>query len=285
MRVSMCVGDYTTTPYCIADLEIRVHCMEELCYCLRENAFLLDLSLLNESLVDWIGTDCGVQELAKELYQMVRKQGSLSAFVILILEYVGLYDGETIREVERVLKDSSGLSGIEKRKNQVDYLVKKGKYPAAVRRYDDLLLKWQEEVAQGAEMPGGKVCASIWHNKGVALAGMMEYGDAADCFKEAWQLGENEEHYLAYLAAKRAELSESDYLAFVATQPGSYEISLQLEKEMDRIRENFEETEAGRKLSELREWRSGGDKQRYYDELERIAYMMKENYRSSVSEV
>lgn len=285
MRVSMCVGEYATTPYCIADLEIRVHCMEELCYCLRENAFLLDLSLLNERLVDWIGTDCGVQELATELYPMVRKQGSLSAFVILIMEYVGLYDSETIHEVERVLKEGSGLNGIEKRKNQVDYLVKKGKYPAAVRRYDDLLVKWQEEASQGADMPGGKVCASIWHNKGVALTGMMEYGAAAECFKEAWQLEKDEEHYLAYLASKRAELNENDYLAFVAAQPDSYEVSLRVEKEMDRIRESFEDTDAGRRLAELREWRSGGNKQRYYDELERIARTMKENYRNSVSEV
>lgn len=222
MRVSMCVGEYAKTPYCISDLEIRVYCMEELCYCLRENAFLLDLTLLDERLVDWVGEECGLKELAGELYQMVRKQGSLSAFVILILEYAGLYGRETIREVERVLKDGSGLSGIEKRKNQVDYLVRKAKYPVAVKRYDDLLQKWQEEAAGGNEMPGGKVKAAILHNKGVALAGMMEYSAAAECFTEAYETDEDTEHYRAYLAAKRAELSEGDYLALVAGQAGSY---------------------------------------------------------------
>ncbi len=49
-----------------------VHSMEELCYCLKENAFLLDLSIMNDKLVDWIGEECKVWELAKQLYPMVQ---------------------------------------------------------------------------------------------------------------------------------------------------------------------------------------------------------------------
>lgn len=284
MRVNLCVGDYATTPYYISGLEIRVGCMEELCYCLRENAFLLDLSLLDEKLVDWIEAECGIKELAQELYPMVRKQGSLSAFVSLILEYVGLYDSDTIREVEKMLKEGAGLSGIEKRKKQVDYLVQKKKYPAAVHQYDDLLTRWQEETRRGAEMPLGKVKAGILHNKGVALACMMEYGAAAVCFQEANAIEPNEESYQAYLAAKRMELNEGEYLSFVAEHPESYEQSLKLEKEIEWLSENFREQEAGVRLAKLREWRSGDDKQKYYNELERILQVLKDSYRSSVSD-
>lgn len=284
MRISVCVGDYATTPYCIAGLDIHVYCMEELCYCLRENAFLLDLSLLEEKLVDWIGGSCGVKELAKELYPMVRKQGSLSSFVTLILEYVGLYDNETVREVERVLKEGSGLSGIEKRKNQVDYLVRKKKYPAAVNRYDDLLSRWNEESQRGVQMPSQKVKAQILHNKGVALACMMVYGAAAECFKEANEIVADESTYQSYLAAKRMELSEEDYLGFIAEQPDSYEQSLRLEKEIERLSADFWKQEAGVRLAELKEWRSGGNKQKYYEELERITRIMRDNYRNSVSD-
>lgn len=284
MRLSVCVGDYATTPYCVAGLEIRVYCMEELCYCLRENAFLLDLSLLEEKLVDWIAEECGIKELARELYPMVRKQGSLSAFVTLILEYVGLYDNEIIREVEKVLKDGSGLSNLEKRKNQVDYLVRKRKYPAAVHRYDDLLSRWQEENAYGGQLPVSRVKAQILHNKGVALACMMEYGAAAECFLQANEIEASEESYQSYLAAKRMELSEGDYLAFIAEQPGSYEQSLKLEKKIERLEESFREQESAAVLEDLKEWRNGDEKQKYYDELERIAQALRESYRSSVGE-
>lgn len=284
MRISVCVGNYAKTPYCIAGPEIQVYCMEELCYCLKENAFLLDLSLMEEALADWIGEECGLKELAKELYSMVRKQGSLSAFVTLILEYTGLFDSETIRGVAKVLKEGSGLSSIEKRKKQVDYLLQRKKYPAAVSRYNQLLSKWQEESDRGCEMPGGRVMAAILHNKGVALTGLMEYTAAAECFRKAYEIDRDGEEYQSYLAAKRMELSEEDYLIFVAEQPDSYEFSLRLEKEIERMTEEFGETEAGRRLAELAQWRAGGDKQRYYEELERITHAMKECYRSSVAE-
>lgn len=284
MRVSLCVGDYATTPYYISGLEIRVGCMEELCYCLRENAFLLDLSLLDERLVDWIEGECGVKELAQELYPLVRKQGSLSAFVTLILEYVGLYDSATIREVEKMLKEGAGLSGIEKRKKQVDYLVQKKKYTTAVRQYDELLSRWQEETKRGADMPLGRVRAEILHNKGVALTCMMEYGAAAECFYEANEVEPNEESYQAYLAAKRIELDENEYLSFVAERPESYEQSLKLEKKIEWLSENFGEQETGIRLAQLREWRNGEDKQKYYNELERILQGLRDRYRSSVSD-
>ncbi len=284
MRVSVCVGNYAKTSYCIPGLELQVFCMEELCYCLRENAFLLDMTLLDEGLVSWIERECGITELASMLYPLVRKQGSLSAFVTLILDYVGLYDPGTIRELEVVLREGAGLSRIEKRKNQIDYLVGKKKYSAAVHQYEDLLNGWQEELDRGMEMPGNGVKAGIFHNKGVALAGMMEYEEAAEAFRMAYDIGKNKESYMAYFAAKRMELSESDYLSFIAEQPDSYELSLQLERKIEALQEEFQTREAYRKLKDLQEWRFGSDKQRYYEEVEKIARALKETYRCSVNE-
>lgn len=284
MRASVCVGDYATTPYCIKGLEIPVYSMEELCYCLKENAFLLDTSLMNDSLMEWIGDCCGLGELARELYPLVHKQGSLSAFVSMIMEYVGLYDTAAIHEIEQVLKKGAGLSSIEKRKSQIDYLVEKKKYVAALRGYDALLTKWEQLEAEGKELPAGKVRASILHNKGVAFAGMMLYGQAADAFWQAYQTYENTEHFAAYLAAKRMELSEGDYIALVAELTNSYEQTLALEKKLEAVQEAWREHADYQRLQMRREWRTGSDKQKYYDENERLTLGLKNSYRNSVQE-
>ena len=282
MSISICVGEYAKTSYCIPGLEMQVFCMEELCYCLKENAFLLDLSLLNEKLVDWIAGECKLKELATRLYPLVRKQGSLSSFVALIFDYVGLYDEDTLRELDSVLKEGAGLSRIEKRKNQIDNLVEKKKYMAALHQYEELLELWQEECRYGIEMPTEKVKAGIFHNKGVALAGMMEYKEAAEAFKAAWDIYKSDQSYLAYFAAKRMELSERDYLAFIAEQPDSYELSLQLERKVEHLKGEFCNQESYRKLEQLQEWRRGSEKQQYYEEVENIAGVLKANYRSCV---
>lgn len=284
MRASVCVGEYATTPYCVAGPEIPVFCMEELCFCLKENAFLLDGALMSDILVTWVAEECGLGELARELYPLVHKQGSLSAFVSMIMEYVGLYDTPAIREVEQVLKQGAGLSGIEKRKSQIDYLIRKKKYVSALRGYDTLLSKWQELEQEGKELPAARVRASILHNKGVAFAGLMLYSQAAETFAEAQRIYSSEAHLAAFLAAKRMELSESEYIAFAAELPDSYEMTIALEKKLEALQGEWQEQADYQRLQMRSEWRGGNGRQKYYDENERLTLSLKNSYRNSVLE-
>lgn len=284
MRVSVCVGNYAKTPYRIPGLEINVYCMEELCYCMKENAYLLDLSLLDDGVVAWIGQECGLKELAGALHPVVHKKGSLSSFVSMILEYVGFYDDEAIREVGQVLKQGAGLSSIERRKSQVDHLVRKKKYVNALYGYDLLLQKWEEQEAQGAVLPAASCLAAILHNKGVAFAGLMRYDMAAEFFRRAYERDKREEYYIDYLAAKRMQLQENEYVAFVAGIPENYQHTLELEKKMDRFSEEWELQPEYLQLYNRRESRTGSDNKKYYEENERLLQLLKDNYRSSCSD-
>lgn len=284
MRVSVCVGNYASTPYCVPGIEINVCCMEELCFVLKENAFILDLSVMNDGLLDWIERECGLKELAKALHPMIHKQGSLSNFVVAILKFVGLYDEQTVAEAEQMLKQGAGLSSIEKKKSQVDYLVKKKKYIMAVKGYDSLIEKWQENVEEGEILPAAECLASIWHNKGVALAGLMIYEKAAECFFRAYEMERKKGFYRDYLAAKRMALSESEYISFAAENTGGYELTLELEKDMERLTDEWEQQPEYLRLYAHRELRTGDRKQKYYEENERLTQTLKDSYRKSVAD-
>ena len=282
MKASLCVGEYCENAYNVEGLDIRVYSMEELCYCLKENAFLLDLSIMNDKLVDWIGEECKVWELAKQLYPMVHKQGSLSVFVVTILQYVGMYDPEEILQVEQVLKQGAGLSNLEKRKSQIDYMVEKRKYAAAIRGYDMLLETWNHLEQEGKELPAGKVRAAILHNKGVALTGLMFYDKAAYYFNEAWKTDPDREHLDAYLAAKRMELTVDAYVAFAAQNPENYTESLELEKRIEQFEREWEQQPEYRQLRLRGDWRVN-DRVKYDAENERLTQALKNSYRTSVS--
>lgn len=281
MRISICVGKYAAVPYCVPGLELSVYCIEELCYCIRENAFLIDASLMNDDLVNWIDKDCGLTDLAKELYPMVHKKGSLSSFVTMILEFTGLYDGTVTGEVEQTLKKGAGLSGIEKRKSQIDYLVKKKKYGAAIRGYEELLSQWQETLKEGGELPAGKVRSGILHNKGVAFAGLMLYAQAAECFLEAYGIEKDSRMYEDYLAAKRMELAEEAYIAFAAENPQGYEAALKLEQKMEELKKNWRLQPEFLRLQERKGFREDGEMQKYCEDNEQIAQALKSSYRIS----
>lgn len=284
MRVSVCVGSYASIPYCVPGIGINVYCMEELCFVLKENAFLLDLSIMNDELLDWIEKECGLKELARALHSMVHKRGSLSAFAVFLLNFVGLYDEQTVAEVEQVLKQGAGLSSIEKKKSQVDYLVKKKKYIVAIRGYDSLVEKWQENVEEGEPLPASECLALIWHNRGVALAGLMIYEKAAECFLKAYEMEGRRDFYRDYLAAKRMVLTESEYVSFAAENPEGYELTLELEQDMERLTDEWERQPEYLQLYGHRELRTSDRKQKYYDENERLTQTLKDSYRKSVAD-
>lgn len=275
MRVSICVGDYAKTPYRVPGLLVNVFSMEELCCCIRENAFLLDFSFLDGRLIEWIEKECGLKELAKALHPLVHRQGSLSAFAVTILRYVGFYEEAVIRETEQVLKQGIGLSGIERRKNQIDYLVRKKKYKAALRGYEELEQKWTE---QEEAVPAKEFLAKIWHNKGVAYTGLMLYERAAECFRQAWDLSGSAGEAYAFLTARRMGLSEADYVAFAGTQNEWRQYILELEKEFEKASGEWEQQPEYLRLFHLREDK-GRDRERYHRESESLIQALKDNYR------
>lgn len=282
MKVCVCVGSYAKTPYCLDGLDIRVYSMEELCYALCENAFLLDSGIMSDQLLKFIGQDCGLKDLEAELYPLVHEKGSLSAFVTMILEYVGYYDTAQIQQVEQTLKNGAGRSVLEKRKGRIDYLVEKKKYTAAVREYDSLLNSWEEAGSRG-ETPGKELKASLLHNKGVALAGLMRYEEAAECFRTAWQTDGNADSLTAYLAAMRMELGESEYISFVAELPECFNASLALEKKMESLNQAWEEDPEHLRLKEREKLRLDGNIEEYEEENNKVFLAMKSGYRSMVT--
>ena len=284
MRVSVCIGDYAATPYCISDLGINVYSIEELCYCMKENTFLLDPSMANDSMLDWIDSECGLHELSRILNSIRHRKDSFIPFVATLLSYVGLYDEQTIMDVKTTLRDGAGLSSIERKKSQIDYLVKKKRFQAAIKGYENLIEKWESPENGREQLPPQECLAGIWHNKGVALTGLMIYDRAAQCFLKAYEIDARQDYYRDYLAAKRLELTESEYIDFVADNMDGYEATLDLEREMEGLVHEWEEQPEFLRLYTRRELRESGELHRYLEESGEIVTILKESYRNSVSE-
>lgn len=292
MRVSVCVGNYAETPYCFESFGIRVYCAEELCHALKENAFLLDADIMSDELITWLGEDCGLKELERELHPLVHRQGSLSVFVSMILQYVGFYDTGVVHQVEQTLKRGAGLSIFEKRKSRADYLVRKQKYTAAILEYDSLLAQWDRSQGEEREKPAREdtagpaiaLRAGLLHNKGVAMCGLMHYTEAAECFCKAYEAGGAKESFEAYLSAKRLGMPEEDYISFVAGLENSFEVSLRLEQRKEQLEQEWKRSEEALRLAQRGEWRESGDKQKYYEDNERLIRSLKDSYRGSVGE-
>ncbi|MBQ7775843.1 MAG: hypothetical protein IJ379_07970 [Lachnospiraceae bacterium] len=276
MKARVCLGIYAKNSYYFERLEIPVFCMEELAFCLKENAFLLGTEIMSDRMLQFIGVDCQVPELARQLYPMVHQKGSLSEFVTTILDYVGFFDKGSVRQVENTVRMGSGLTDYEKQKLQIDYLVEKKKYVAALEAYKELILAMREEVG---DPKIGAVLSDLYYNRGVVYTRMLLYKQAAMDFRRSYELKRDKSALMSYFFAKRMELSEQEYVDLVAKHPESYEITLQVEKQMEEQERKWKETQEYNGLKNMRKWRTVGDKYMYYEESVQIVDALKEEYR------
>ena len=58
-------------PYYIENISTNIYSMEELCYYFYHNIYLLDETILNEHLCDWLRKELGLEKLYKRLYKIL----------------------------------------------------------------------------------------------------------------------------------------------------------------------------------------------------------------------
>ena len=274
-RVFFCAGSYASIPYYFENLGLRVYSAEELCYVLKENAFLLDKELLDRKLVRWIEDSLKLRDLAAMLYPLLHRKDTVAVFVDTILRYVQFYGEKEILETAEILKVGANLNTYEKLKGRVDHMVENGRYALALSEYDALL----EQIPEGEK----QLTANLLHNKGVALCGLFLFEEAASFFLQAQELFPDRENMIAYLSAKRMSMEEPDYIAFAAEYPESYEEMLEVEKRMEGLRESYAFSDKKQRLDDCMDKKSRGDVTAYYEEIGDRVQELKDQYRANVS--
>ena len=273
-KVLLCTGNYAKTPYYFEELGVKVYSIEELCYVLRENAFFLDRSIMNRKLVRWIEVELNLPRLSAALYPLLQKKTDPGTFVGIILQYVHLYENDVIKKTEAIYREGNGLDNFEKQKNRVDYLLKDGRYSAAIREYDKLLGQIPEEDQM--------LRARVLHNKGVAFCRLFWFNEAAEEFMAAYELTGAEDYLLNYLSAKRMQLPEKEYVAFVTDHPAYFEVSMKLEKKVEILKEEWQQSGQKKETEDLLLKKLTEEVSDYYDQVDQRIRSLQNEYRSNV---
>lgn len=270
-RLIETVGKYAEIPYYIAQTDTSVYCVEELCYVLCQNTFLLDRGLLDIRLVKWLEKECGLRELAGQLYTLVSGGGSLNSFVSAILEYVHFGSEKKRQETAKLLQFNADMDVTARKKNFADYLVENGRYMQAVMEYEKVL----EEIPETNHV----MRSELYHNKGVAFCRLFFFEEAAGAFLAACRENpENAEAAVSYLTALRMSLPESDYITFIAEHPAWHEQSMEVEKRMGMVLKEYEENDSCQELAEILRERNA----EYYGTISEKLANMQKKYREMV---
>ena len=205
MSYDLCRNAPAQKPYYIEAVGLYIYSIEELCFYLHENIYLLDQTIINERLCDWIRDELGMKRLYRQLYDQLEKGESIAAFILPIFREIGYLNASQMREYAEKIGKLDVQEDDMRQKLKADYLVRQGMFESARNEY------WQILDRQGPGNLGQTFYAGVWNNLGCVHARMFRFEEAAECFHKAWELTQTKEMLRKYVSALPLFLSGEEY--------------------------------------------------------------------------
>ena len=175
----LCQVKKAEKPFYIENISTNIYSIEELCYYLYNNLYLVDRSLISNKLCTWLDEELKLPKLAAKLRPFIGKEAGLEEILYPIFKEINYLAYEELRilngRIERRNKESEEIR--EKRKG--DALMENRMYVNAIRVYQKLLEKDSREISR-------EMRERILHNQGCAYSYLFQMDKALDCFFAAW---------------------------------------------------------------------------------------------------
>lgn len=191
----LCHAKMVERPYYIENISTNIYSLEELCFYLQHNIYLLDETIINEELCDWMREELGLKQLYLRLYKILDGGGSLADFLLPIFREINYLTHEEFRELNAKLSKLSHEPEVVRQKLKGDYLVENKKYINGIRVYKAAIARAHEDKL------GKQFTGEIYHNMGCAHMRMFQYEEALQCFKVAYESLQAENRKVDYLTA------------------------------------------------------------------------------------
>lgn len=195
--------------YEIARIHRRIYSIEELCYYLCNHLYLIDYTIMNEKLCDWLGEELELSELAENLRSLLDQNGTMEQFVITILSYTSIYTTAELNQIQGILEQLKNQRPVEKQKYKADNLLQSGSVKSAIIAYQEILHGERDETIDSRFY--GKVYGCL----GAAYGRLFLYEEAAKMYEAAYQICEERSMLKAYLYACRKFMNGETYLSLL----------------------------------------------------------------------
>ena len=239
----MCIGKRATVPYQPKFSEFSLYSIEELCYYFIERSYVIHEDLVSMELVDWIRDECQLPDLANLLTPDVKKKVTPAIIVTTILEYTRIYNDETIKKTQRILKELSSLRPFERWKQRADYYYQMGRFRQAMDIYFYLLENLSEDESDTK--------AVLFFDIASILALQFDYERACVYYEKSYAIVPQRQTLIAMLMAKKMGLNDYNYGIYRRENPQWEEEFLNVEERISQADAKWQESRTKQILDNL----------------------------------
>lgn len=233
-------------PYEIVRIHMRIYTFEELCYYFCNHLYLIDYTIVNRQLCDWLESELELGDLAKELRMQLEQNWSVEQFVLTILSHGSIYSAAELTKIQNVLERLKNQNEVEREKYKADNLMNSGEYASAILVYLSIVSKEWDESA-GKEFYG-----RVYESLGAAYGKMFLYEEAANAYEKAFNLCHDPKILKCYLYCAYRYMPEEEYVKMLSKEQIYLSLDSLLKEQMRQV-----EKQVGTSVSEkeLEQWK------------------------------
>ena len=136
----LCQTKKAEVPYYIENISTNIYSLEELCYYLYHNLYLVDSSVINENLCVWISEQLELPRLAAKIRPHLGKFASAEDVLYPIFKEINYLTYEELKALNVRLAKWDQEAPVLREKRKGDALVENRMYVNAIRVYQKLSL-------------------------------------------------------------------------------------------------------------------------------------------------
>lgn len=221
-------------PYEIARVHMHIYTIEELCYYFCNNLYLVDYTIINKQLCDWLEEELELYDLADELRTQLDQGAPMEQFLLSVLSYASIYSPAEITKIYNVLEQLKNQNEVEREKYKADNLLKAGENASAILVYQSIVNKeWDESI--GKEFYG-----QVYGCLGAAYGRMFLYKEAADMYEKGFNVCQDTEMLKAYLYCCYRYLPEAEYVKMLSVESVYLSMDSLLKEELKKAEEQVD---------------------------------------------
>ncbi|MDO4518840.1 MAG: hypothetical protein Q4B47_00870 [Eubacteriales bacterium] len=225
----LCQVKKASTPFYIENISTNIYTIEELCYYLYNNLYLLDQTIVNEELANWLEQELGLVKLAAKLKPHLGKFASEEDILYPIFKEINYLTYEELKQLNVKLSKMNTQTAAMREKCKADLLVRNGMYVKAIQVYRKLLEK--SDLDENDEQLPEK----IYHNLGCAYSYLFQMENALDCFKKEYEISKTDEALKMYLIAYKTVRTPLEYESLLSELKVSENVLSEIEQALERF--------------------------------------------------
>ena len=230
----LCHKKRAKQPYEISRIHKRIYTIEELCYYLCNNLYLIDYTIINEQLCHWIGSELELKDLEEMLLELLRTHSSLEQFVLCVLDESRIYTQGELKHIQNVLEKLKNQKEVERQKFKADTLMESGELESAILVYMSIVNGDRDETIDKRFY--GRVYACLAGAYGRAFL----YEESARMYEKAYQVCEDPRMLEGYLYACYRYLPVDEYQKMITENDVLLDIDNRLAEKIAAAKQDVE---------------------------------------------